>query len=69
MACRHRFVFLRNESWYEKHRYCSYYYSIDFFFCEKCLEEKTTKKESGSVGIYEQEPDWALSITTKIDKT
>lgn len=66
--CDHKFVHLRNESYYRSaSRYSWQYVSVDYFFCEKCLEE-TEKKKDVTVGDYELHklPDWAKVITKKI---
>lgn len=64
--CEHKYVFLKNESFYKAYRNSDTYYSSDYFFCEKCLhEEKKTKSES--VNHYNGiKPDWSIGITTKI---
>lgn len=63
-TCRHKFVHLRTESWYDAYRYANHYYLVDLYFCEKCLEEKKVSKDE-YVSIYKETPDWAISIKHK----
>lgn len=66
--CEHKFVHLRNESYHRSaSRYSWEYVSIDYFFCEKCLEEKQNRKEIilGDHELYKL-PDWAKTITNKV---
>lgn len=67
IGCKHKFVFKANETFYrESGRYHNTYTSIDYFFCEKCLELKEVRKQE-TVSIYETDkiPDWARVITKK----
>lgn len=65
-ACKHKFAFLRNESFYrENGRYSYIYTSVDYFFCEKCLEEQEKKKVHHSSELTNM-PDWARAITKKV---
>lgn len=69
MECKeHKFVFIRNESYYTwVSRYSLQYVSIDYFFCEKCLQYEQVKKEATvSNSMADQLPDWAKGITRKI---
>ena len=63
--CTHKFVFLRNESHYKAYRYSNTFYSVDYFFFEKCLEEQK-KERSESVNIGNERPDWAVNISQRI---
>lgn len=66
--CEHKFVHLRNESFYRSaSRYSFEYVSIDYYFCEKCLEEEEKKKDI-RIGDHEKDklPDWAKCITNRI---
>jgi hypothetical protein len=67
--CKHKYVFKSNDSFYrENGRYSYIYTSIDYFFCEKCLDEQVKKKER-SFGVHELPhnlPDWARFITNKV---
>lgn len=68
MSCDHKFVHLRNENYKRTTgRYSWEFVNIDYYFCEKCLEEKEVKKHH-SCGDYELEqiPDWAKIIKNKI---
>lgn len=65
MSCAHKFVQLRTESWYDATRYTNSYYLVDYYFCEKCLEEKKVEKSAIDVSIYKDAPDWAINITRK----
>lgn len=67
--CEHKFVHLRNESFKRTaSRYSWEFVSIDYFFCEKCLEEKVVRKEIrlGDHELPHKLPDWATTITTKV---
>ena len=64
MNCKHKFVHLKTESWLNKLRYTNSYYMIEYFFCEKCLEEKLVKKEE-SCSIYKDAPEWTIGINHK----
>lgn len=66
--CEHKFVHIRNDSYYRStSRYSWEYACIDYYFCEKCLEEKEIKK---NVRVNDHEldklPDWAKTIKNKI---
>jgi hypothetical protein len=66
--CAHKYVLKRTESFYQENgRYNNKFTLIDYFFCEKCLDEKETKKQinCGSDRWYEL-PDWAKLITKKV---
>lgn len=66
--CEHKFVHLRNDSYYRSaSRYSWEYVCIDYYFCEKCLEEKEVKKDV-RLGDYELDrlPDWTKTIKNKI---
>lgn len=65
----HKFVFSRNDSyWREDGRYSAVYTSIDYFYCEKCLETKSIQKKLNinNHEIPEKLPDWARGITKKV---
>lgn len=67
-ACEHKFVHLRSESYKQSAgRYAFEFFCNDYYFCEKCLEEKVVKKQH-HCGDYQLHliPDWAKLITTKI---
>jgi hypothetical protein len=66
--CSHKYVFMRNDSFYRSNgRYSYLYTSINYYFCEKCLDEKETKQEE-SFGDHQRHnlPDWAKSISKKV---
>lgn len=64
--CEHQYRFIKNESYYqEASRYSNKYISIDYFYCEKCLDQKQVKKQE-TVGLHEIVPDWAKLINKKI---
>lgn len=68
MTCKHKFVHLRNDSYKRTaSRYSWDFVSIDYYFCEKCLEEKQVKKEHhcNDSELYKI-PDWAKTITNKV---
>jgi hypothetical protein len=68
MGCRHKFVFKKTDSfWSENGRYSRIYILIDYFFCEKCLDEQAKKKrfDCADHEIHSL-PDWAKLITKKI---
>jgi hypothetical protein len=67
-SCEHKFVHLRNESFKRTTgRYSWEFKSTDYYFCEKCLQEKEIVKHH-SCGDYQLDkiPDWASLITNKI---
>jgi hypothetical protein len=66
--CKHKWVYSRSDSyWRETGRNSREYYHADYYFCEKCLEEKVVEKRHS---CYDQEaycaPDWAKTITKKV---
>jgi hypothetical protein len=68
MSCEHKFVFIRNHSYYTWiSRYTLKYVSVDYFFCEKCLEYHEIKKEA-QVSDSQKDilPEWARLITYKL---
>ena len=66
MSCKHKFVHRNNDSYYRaESRYSYKYTSIDYYYCEKCLEEKEVRKEE-SVQQGHEVPDWAKTITKKV---
>jgi hypothetical protein len=64
----HKFVFLKNDSWWSEYGYRgTKFVSIDYFFCEGCLEQKEIKKEhTCNQGNFHERPDWTKSIQNKI---
>lgn len=66
--CEHKFVFIKNESFFKRVGYNSKEYtSIDFFFCEKCLMNQEKKREAHINPGYEHtKPDWCKTINTEI---
>ena len=67
--CKHKFVHKGTDSFYQSNsRYSFKYTLIDYYFCEKCLEEKEIKKEvilnDGEISY--KMPDWAKTITKKV---
>ena len=68
MSCEHKFVHLRNESyWRTMGRYSREFISIDYYFCEKCLEEKSVRKSHRCEDHELSDiPDWAKIINNKI---
>jgi len=68
LTCEHKFVHLDNNIFVKKvNDYgAKTYHKIDNFFCEKCLEEKSIKKEwSNYGGLNESAPDWVQSYLNK----
>ncbi len=67
--CKHKFIFRNNDNFYHSAgRYSYKYVSIDYYYCEKCLEEISKKKE---VTIADSDrpfslPDWAKPIIKKV---
>jgi len=63
--CEHKFVFMRHEGfYYQAGRYEDKYVSTDYFFCEKCLENKeVTKQHSGHPDA--DIPNWCKVIRYK----
>lgn len=55
--CNHKFVYLRTVAVKRIQRHVAVFSSTDFFYCEKCLDEKSTVKreEVQSYGIM---PSW-----------
>lgn len=68
MQCEHKFIFLRNYSYYTwVSRYSIKYVCIDTFYCEKCSHAKDVKKEvTVSDTMRDTLPDWAKVITNKL---
>ena len=67
--CEHKFAHLRTESfWRNASRYSREYICVDYFFCEKCLEEQTKKKVIclNDHEIPQKLPDWATMITEQV---
>lgn len=55
--CDHKFTFLRTAKKVDgSGSYHSHFVRIDTFFCEKCLEQKTVRKEEYS----RETPEWYL---------
>jgi len=52
--CKHKWVHLETIKRVESHGYQSEYIKIDRFFCEKCLEQKETRKSEYS----RETPEW-----------
>jgi hypothetical protein len=52
--CEHKFILLETirKSYYENH--CTKFVRIDRFYCEKCLEQKETRKEDWC----RETPEW-----------
>lgn len=66
MECNHKYVHKTTDSfWRENGRYSKTYTCIDYFFCEKCLDEQSKKKEI-NLGDIDNVPDWARGITKKV---
>jgi hypothetical protein len=64
--CEHKYVFARNDSfWYTNGRYAKVFVSLDYFFCEKCLNEEMKRKQA-NVGDHETPPDWARTTTKQV---
>lgn len=61
--CEHKYVFLRDDSYYTQTRYTNSYFLKEVFFCEKCLTEKIREQTAYDVSIYNDQPDWAINIT------
>ncbi len=66
--CKHKWVYSRSDSyWRFNGRNSREYYHADYYFCEKCLEEKVIEKRHS---CYDSEtwklPDWAKLITKKV---
>lgn len=65
-SCQHKYVLKRTDEFYrESGRYANTYTSIDYFFCERCLDEKENKKTI-TLSINDTLPDWAKLITKKV---
>lgn len=64
--CSHKFVHLRTESWYNKNRYTNSFFMTDYFFCEKCLQERKVEKVELDVSIYKDAPEWTIGITRNL---
>lgn len=62
--CKHKFIFVRNESyWCRSSRYQQTYVSNDYFFCEKCLhEEIKTKRQTINDNNRHELEEWAKGI-------
>jgi hypothetical protein len=60
MACEHKFI--HKETNRVKEQFCTSrcetWIQTDEYFCEKCLEEKTIKKEWCGQSHYSDRPDW-----------
>lgn len=67
-ACKHKFVFKSNDSYYHSaSRYSWKYVSVDNYFCEKCLINHEDKKQiTINDGDLVNLPDWAKTITKKV---
>lgn len=52
--CDHRYVFLRSDTHEEFRGYQTTYTRIDYFFCEKCLEQRELRK----TGSDRSQPEW-----------
>lgn len=69
MSCDHKFVHRNSDSFKASaSRYSWKYTCIDYYFCEKCLEEKEIKKEVvlNDHEIPDKLPDWAKTIFKKV---
>lgn len=67
-ACSHKWVWRRSNSyWRFTGRFSREYYYADYYFCEKCLEEKIVEKRHT---CYDSEvrnlPDWARTIQKQV---
>ena len=67
-TCKHKWVYRNSDSfWHFDGRNTRSYHHIDYYYCEKCLEEKSMKKDHF---CYDSEisslPDWAKTITKKV---
>lgn len=67
--CEHHFEYMRSDSFYCMEGRNTYaYYHTDYFFCTKCTEEKVKeKRHSCYTGDRWQMPNWAKSITKKVN--
>ncbi len=67
-ACTHKFVHRDQKSYYQSNsRFSWKYVQVDYYFCEKCLEEKEQKKEIIlDDSEIDKKPDWAKTITTRV---
>tara|TARA_R110002050_G_scaffold295237_1_gene453848 strand:+ start:11339 stop:11560 length:222 start_codon:yes stop_codon:yes gene_type:complete len=66
--CKHKYVYSRSDSyWKYDGRNSRLYYHSDYYYCEKCLEEKVVEKRHF---CFDSEvwnmPEWAKLITKKI---
>ena len=66
--CEHKFVYSRSDSyWAFDGRNSRRFYHADYYFCEKCLEEKVIEKKHS---CYDSEmwkaPDWTKTITKQV---
>ena len=63
--CKHKWVFRdSDEYWAWDGRNSKRYYHVDYYYCEKCLEENKIEKHCSNVsGDYYNLPEWARTIT------
>lgn len=62
---KHKYIHVRNESYSTTagSRYQTTYKSLDYFFCEKCLDEQIiVKEECINDGEKHKLPEWARAI-------
>ena len=66
--CKHKWIYFRSDSyWKSSGRNTREYYHADYFFCEKCTEEKVVEKRHS---CYDSDvwnaPEWAKTITKRV---
>lgn len=57
MKCKHKFNILDTICTKKEERNFNYFVRVDIFYCEKCLEQKTIKKQE-QFALYQSIPDW-----------
>jgi hypothetical protein len=66
--CKHKYVFKYTDSyWSPDGRNSVKYYLVDYYFCEKCLEEKVIEKRHSCYDSQKWDaPEWTKTITKKV---
>jgi len=66
--CKHKWIYSRSDSYKCFERYSYTFYHADYYYCEKCLDEKVIEKRHDcSNSELWKLPDWARLITKQID--
>lgn len=65
--CKHKYIFKYDDSyWCFDGRNSLRYYKADYYYCEKCLDEKVVEKNHFcSDGERWNAPEWTKTITRK----